>query len=169
MSLLFRNGAFVADDWRALAPDEDAPLDGKVILTPSQWRRIRDSHAQANISIGLRVEPGESLDEILPDLPRISLIAVNFPKFSDGRGFSLARQLRVRGGFGGELRAIGDVLFDQLQLMSRCGFDAFELVDSATIRLLESGRRPGVELFYQPGLGAETAEASRPWAWRARA
>jgi uncharacterized protein (DUF934 family) len=55
------------------------------------------------------------------------VIAVNFPKFTDGRGFSAARLLRERYGYQGELRAIGDVLRDQLQELERCGFDAFLL------------------------------------------
>ena len=65
------------------------------------------------------------------------------------------------------MRAVGDVLFDQMQLMVRCGFDSFEIVDPATLRLLKSGRRVAtVDRFYQPGLEREVPVGTRPWARR---
>ena len=67
----------------------------------------------------------------------------------------------------GELRATGEILFDQLQLLARCGFDSFEIKDAVTIRLLEAGRRPSLGIFYQPGLGPETPERTRLLARRA--
>jgi len=164
---LFKNDAFTPDEWRALGPDESVPLDGKVILTLPQWLESREKAPAANIPIGLRLEPGAPVQTIAADLPRLALVAVNFPKFSDGRGFSMAHQIRGDEGFTGELRAVGDILFDQLQLLARCGFDAFEIEDAATIRLLECGRRPGLGAYYQPGLGAEAPEQTRPWARRA--
>lgn len=73
----------------------------------------------------VRIEPGEDARELLPHLDRISLVEVNFPVFGDGRGYSAARILR-EAGYEGELRAVGDVLVDQLPAMRRCGFDAFK-------------------------------------------
>ena len=64
-----------------------------------------------------------SIEDIGPDLQHLALIAISFPKFTDGRAYSQARLIRGRLGFTGQLRATGDVLFDQLQLMTRCGFD----------------------------------------------
>lgn len=165
---LFRNNAFETDDWRALGEDETPPFDGKVILTLADWRR-RSENSQlraANIPLGLRLEPGDKLDAIAHDLAHLALIAIRFPAFTDGRGYSMAHQIRVTWGFAGELRATGDILFDQLHLLSRCGFDAFEVSDAATIRLLNAGQRPDFRLYYQPGLGAETTEATRSWARR---
>ncbi|WP_026606555.1 DUF934 domain-containing protein [Methylocapsa acidiphila] len=165
---LFKNDGFIADEWRALAEDEDIPLDGKVMVSLAQWRAGRERWRAANFPIGLRLEAGAPVQDIAPDLARFTLISIDFPKFSDGRGFSMARLIRRTEGFAGELRAVGDVLFDQLQHMARCGFDAFEIKDAATIRLLEAGRRPGLGLFYQPAASSdETAEPSRPWARRA--
>jgi len=80
-----------------------------------------------NIPLGLLIEPGQDLQVIAPDLSRFALIAVAFPKFTDGRGYSQARQLRGTYGFTGELRATGEVLFDQLQFLARCGFDSSRL------------------------------------------
>jgi uncharacterized protein (DUF934 family) len=166
---LFKNDAFVEDDWRRLAQGATLPLDGKVILSLEQWEESRDQAQSSNIPLGLLVEPATVAKAIAKDLDRFVLVAVDFPKFSDGRGFSLARQIRDDLGFTGELRAIGDILFDQLQYLARCGFDAFEISDGATIRLLESGRRPGLGIFYQPGGRAEIPEKTRPRARRARA
>ncbi|TRD10691.1 DUF934 domain-containing protein [Erythrobacter insulae] len=72
----------------------------------------------------VRIEPGDDARTLLPFLDRLSLIEVNFPSFADGRGYSAARILR-EAGYHGELRAVGDVLIDQLGHMRRCGFDAF--------------------------------------------
>ena len=78
---------------------------------------------QSNAS-AVRVEPGDDARALLPHLERLRLVEVNFPAFTDGRGYSSARLLR-EAGYTGELRAVGDVLVDQLSHMRRCGFDAF--------------------------------------------
>ena len=72
----------------------------------------------------VRIEPGDDTRELLPHLDRLALVEVNFPVFGDGRGYSAARILR-EAGYEGELRAVGDVLVDQLNNMRRCGFDSF--------------------------------------------
>ena len=79
--------------------------------------------AQTNAA-AVRLEPGDDARDLLPHLSRIKLIEVNFPGFGDGRGYSSARILR-EAGYTGELRAVGDVLVDQLAMLRRCGFDAF--------------------------------------------
>ena len=103
----------------------------------------------------VRIEPGEDARELLPHLDRLSLVEVNFPGFGDGRGYSAARILR-EAGYTGELRAVGDVLVDQIVAMRRCGFDSFHpakaLDDAAVDRALNryddvyqktiDGRRP---------------------------
>ncbi len=72
----------------------------------------------------VRIEPGEDVRALIPHLERLALVEVAFPKFRDGRGYSSARILR-EAGYGGELRAAGDVLVDQVNFMKRCGFDSF--------------------------------------------
>jgi uncharacterized protein (DUF934 family) len=163
---VFKGDGFVQDDWRNLGQAEVPPPGGKVILPLSQWQ-ARGGDMQSDMPLGLLIEPGQDVGTIAPDLARFALVAVAFPKFTDGRGYSLARQLRGHFGFAGELRATGEVLFDQLQLLARCGFDSFDIKDAVTIRLLEAGRRPSIGIFYQPGLGPETPERTRPWARRA--
>jgi phosphoadenosine phosphosulfate reductase len=164
---LFKNDAFVPDEWRRLARDATLPLDAKSILTLEQWRTHRDHLGASNQAHGLLLDPASDPRELGAEVARFSLIAIDFPKFSDGRGYSLARRVRDELGFTGELRAVGDILYDQLQLLGRCGFDAFEITHAATIALLESGRRPHLGIFYQPAAGSERGEPTRPWARRA--
>jgi len=83
-----------------------------------------DSFAEATNAVAVRIEPGEDARALLPHLDRLCLVEVNFPVFGDGRGYSAARILR-EAGYAGELRAVGDVLVDQIAFMRRCGFDSF--------------------------------------------
>ncbi|MDE8650431.1 DUF934 domain-containing protein [Novosphingobium album (ex Liu et al. 2023)] len=95
--------------------DDDAVNDPAVTV---------DSFAQQSNASAVRIEPGDDARDLLPYLDRLRLIEVNFPVWTDGRGYSAARVLR-EAGYDGELRAVGDVLIDQLALLRRCGFDAF--------------------------------------------
>ncbi|MEO0063194.1 MAG: hypothetical protein RLZZ08_1754 [Pseudomonadota bacterium] len=83
-----------------------------------------DSFLDQSNAAAVRIEPGDDARALLPHLDRIKLVEVNFPAHTDGRGYSSARTLR-EAGYTGELRAIGDVLVDQLSHLKRCGFDAF--------------------------------------------
>lgn len=83
-----------------------------------------DSFLDQSNAAAVRIEPGDDARELLPYLDRLALVEVNFPTFGDGRGYSAAHILR-EAGYAGELRAVGDVLIDQLASMRRCGFDSF--------------------------------------------
>ena len=83
-----------------------------------------DSFAEQTNANAVRLEPGDDARDLLPFLDRLALVEINFPTYGDGRGYSAARILREHG-FDGELRAVGDVLLDQLSHMRRCGFDSF--------------------------------------------
>ena len=83
-----------------------------------------DAFLEQDDATAVRIEPGDDARDLLPHLARIRLVEVNFPSFADGRGYSVARILR-EAGYDGELRAVGDVLVDQIAYMRRCGFDAF--------------------------------------------
>ena len=103
------------------------------------------------------------MDDIAADLARFALIALDFPKFSDGRAYSTARLLREKYGFTGELRAMGNVLADQIPFMRRVGFDSFEVTHAPTRRALTEGRIAEVKLHYQPAAAAEPPAGTRPW------
>jgi len=83
-----------------------------------------DSFAQQTNAAAVRIEPGDDARALLPHLERIALVEVNFPAWTDGRGYSSARVLR-EAGYTGELRAVGDIAPDMLGHLQRCGFDAF--------------------------------------------
>ena len=120
----------VADDWSVLRLDEnDAPEsavvpEGKVIVPLSVWESQRASLA-GRAGLGVWIGPDERAETLKGELDNFAVVAVDFPKFTDGRGYSIAYNLRKRLGYTGELRAIGDVLRDQLFSMHRVGFDAF--------------------------------------------
>ena len=113
MPKLIKNGAIVEE--------QDPEL-----LTLEQWLEEEDK-AQP-----VQLEPGEAPLPLFPHLDEIPLIAINFPTFMDGRGFSYARELRERG-YQGELRAVGNFIRDQLSYLARCGFNAFEMADQAEL------------------------------------
>ncbi len=83
-----------------------------------------DAFGDQTNAAAVRLEPGDDARDLLPYLDRLKLVEVNFPAYTDGRGYSAARILR-EAGYTGELRAAGDVLIDQLAYMRRCGFDSF--------------------------------------------
>ena len=112
---LFKDGAFVDDPWHMLGDDE--PLgEGPAILSLKAWLALGDARQGINTPVGVKLDAGEMVDALLPDLDRLSLVALSFPKFGDGRAFSKASLLRGQHGFKGEIRAVGDVLWDQLPL-----------------------------------------------------
>jgi uncharacterized protein (DUF934 family) len=121
----------VADDWSVLRLTEGETADsvevpaGKVIVPLAVWLARRETLLARAGQIGLWFASDEQAHTVKDDLDKFAVIAVDFPKFTDGRGYSIAFNLRKRLGYTGELRAIGDVLRDQLFQMHRCGFDAY--------------------------------------------
>lgn len=126
MTRLVKDRALVEDPWRYADADGALP-DGDVIVPYARFRAEREALLARNGGLGVRLAPDDDPAAIAGDLDRLGVIALGFPKFTDGRAYSQARLLRERLGFKGELRAVGDVLRDQLLLMKRSGFDAFEL------------------------------------------
>lgn len=139
MKSIIKNRDVVADDWTVVRADEhgnlpSAPPSGRQIVPLALWQRDRDAWPNDEPAPGVWLAPDDDPAELVEDLARLPLIAVDFPVFRDGRGYSIARLLRERHGWRGELRAIGDVLRDQLGYMARCGFDAFEVRADKDIR-----------------------------------
>ena len=124
--VLIKDGAVIDDPWIMLADDAELP-NSPVIVTLDRWLAERDRLIGRNIPLGVRLGSGRSPAEIAGDLDRFSVVALEFPVFTDGRAYTSARLLRERYGYGGEIRAVGDVLRDQILFMVRCGFDAFEM------------------------------------------
>ncbi len=161
---LWRPNGFIEETWTRLADGEPAPPEAAVIVSLPRWLDDREALAARTAPVGVAVEAGADAQAHLPDLATRPLVALAFAKFADGRAFSYARLLRDRLGFEGELRATGDVLIDEIPLMLRCGFTAFEVINEPTIRALEAGRLPGSPLHYQPAsVGGESRAGARPW------
>lgn len=105
-----------------------ADLTGKDILVPlAAWKSHHSEWLKHQGRLGVLLEPNDEPADVASELGRLSLVAVHFPVFTDGRGYSIGRLLRERYGYSGELRAVGDILQDQLFYLSRVGFDAFLL------------------------------------------
>jgi uncharacterized protein (DUF934 family) len=130
--MIIKNKTIIEDDWQVLrlqgqeTAKEVVIPDGNIIVPLKVWLEQRAVLQQRN-DIGVWFASDERPEDLTEDIHRFSVIAVDFPKFSDGRGYSIAYNLRARMGYSGELRAIGDVLRDQLFYMQRVGFDTFEL------------------------------------------
>lgn len=121
-----------SEDVFAEVADDAVLPDGPVILSLTRFQTEGDALIGANRPVGVRIAPDESVEDLAYDLPRLALVAVAFPKFGDGRGYSSAALLRQRLGFTGEVRAVGEVLREQALFLTRCGFDAFAVSDGST-------------------------------------
>lgn len=159
---------FRDDDWRH-ADDAAAlagngcfilPLAVAAGLDPSERRLAKDR-------LGVLVQPGEPIESVVELLPDLSVVALAFPVFSDGRSFSKAELLRSRHGFDGAVRAVGQVLLDQLPHMLRLGFDEFEVSDPVLLDRLERGETGGIAQHYQPtAVDAAAPAKGAAYAWR---
>ncbi|RAU16736.1 hypothetical protein DN062_16530 [Nitrincola tibetensis] len=130
---LIINREKVQDSWALVSPEEGADFverasGHELLLVPFDCLEVAD--ALGSKQLGVQVTGEVEVEQLVPWLSKLSLIAIEFPVFRDGRGFSLARQLR-RVGYTGELRAVGDVGRDRLGYLERCGFNAFLIAEEA--------------------------------------
>ena len=133
--------AWVDDAFVAVPDEEPTPAAGGVILSLQRFQGEGEGLLAAGRSVGVRIKSDEQVEALAYDLPQLALVALDFPKFRDGRAFSSAMLLRERYGYTGEVRAVGEVLREQLNYMIRCGFDAFEPSDGATPQDIERAAR----------------------------
>ena len=122
----------VADDnwtpFTGLEHPDNLPT-GDIYIPLEAWKDHRDDLLLRNSGLGIILDVTDDVLELKDDLERLDLIVLQFPKMGDGRAYTQARLLRERLGYQGEIRAVGDVLQDQVFYMQRCGFNAFELRD----------------------------------------
>ena len=138
---IWRDGGFHPDEWVHFTPDSALLAGDYPLLVPFKDFLAEPNRFPAHEGpLAIEVASGEAVDALAPYLQRLALIALAFPKFSDGRAYSSARLLRERLGFTGELRAIGDVLADQIPLMRRCGITSFAVSHAPTA--LRAADRP---------------------------
>ena len=160
MPKLLKGRSFVNDRWsivRAAASLVDVP-GGVPVLVPLAFWQAHRAALRARGAAGVWLAPADDPGALAADLATLHVIAVDFPSFTDGRGYSTARLLRERYGYTGELRAIGDILRDQLFALAECGFDAFAL---------RADREPADALRsfddFPAGIYAPTTRTPRPW------
>ena len=164
---LWKDGAFIADPFKPWEEGVDPAAAGYVHVPLAVFLANRDAFLANPHPLGLLVSPGEKVEDVETDLGRFASIAIRFPAFTDGRGYSTARLLAERYRYSGEVRAIGDVLQDQVPLMRRCGITAFVVEHEPTRQALIENRLPEVALFYQPVGLTEVPAGTRPFLRRA--
>lgn len=139
MAEIIKDRTIVADDWclvrlgEGQAAADIALPTGKLIVPLAVWQARREELSKRD-ALGIWLANDEGPELIANDLPHFALIAIDFPKFFNGRGYSSAALLRSRYGYRGELRAIGDVLRDQMFYLARVGFDAFAVRSDRSIQ-----------------------------------
>lgn len=166
-AVLFRHGRRAEDDWQFPAEDAALPESGSIALPKARLLAEWEVLAARNTPLGVVLVSGETLAGLEDVLPRLSLVRLVIPRYADGRLYSIARLLRDRHGFTGEVRAAGDILRDQVALLTRTGFDALEVTHPGTIAALEDNSIVAVRHHYQAAAAQDVeiqpAPATRPW------
>jgi uncharacterized protein (DUF934 family) len=162
MRRILRRHEVVADEWRLFG---EAVADTDAIIVPlAELRKDTAAWLARKGPLGVRLAPAESVESLSDVLPRLGLVAVEFPSVGDGRGFSYGRLLRDRLNFKGELRAVGaGVKQDKIFLLARCGFESFELPpEEKADEALAALRR--YDVVYQPAEPVEGIKRQRYFA-----
>ena len=160
---LFKDGKFMADPFRAWQDGDDPASVRYTHIPVAVFLANREAVLNNPHPNGLLVMPADRVEDVALDLDRFASIAISFPGFTDGRGYTSARLVAERYNYTGEIRAIGDVLMDQITLMRRCGVNAFVVTHPATRKALETGHLTTVNLFYQPVGKTEVPVGTRPF------
>jgi uncharacterized protein (DUF934 family) len=134
---ILKDGVIAEDRWRHLADDE-APAGGAFTVSLPRWQAEKESLSQLGAELGVRLRGEDSAEAVAEDLPGLGLVVVEFPALADGRGFSIARILRDRYRYEGEIRARGFFIRDQVYFLGRVGVNAFECAECADLESLVS-------------------------------
>jgi uncharacterized protein (DUF934 family) len=164
---LWTPAGFREDEWTHAEGAEALAGNGRFILPLAAFLALDPAQRRsAKERIGVLLQPADPVERIADMLDQLSLVALAFPAFNDGRSFSKAELLRGRYGFEGAIRAAGQVLVDQLPHMLRLGFNEFEVTNAVLIRRLEEGRVGGLGVYYQPT--TESPGTTAKFSWRRR-
>ncbi|HEY0266846.1 MAG TPA: DUF934 domain-containing protein [Rhizomicrobium sp.] len=155
MTRLIKSGAYAPDTFAAVADDAALP-EGPVIVSLTRFQKDRETLLERNTPIGVRLKSDQNPQALGDDVSRLSLVALEFPKFRDGRAFSWARILRTRLGFTGEIRAVGDFLYDQVNYQHRTGFDAWEVPDDFTLEMFNRALTEMTNVYQPSADGKKT-------------
>jgi len=139
MPKLIKNSEITENTWVTLEKDYSGELPEGPAFVPFAYFLENAAAVCENPNLGVWLDSDESPEALEPYLNKLASIAINFPKFADGRGYSYARILRDRFSYSGELRAIGDVLHDQMFFYQRCGFDAYAVREDKNSEIAMQG------------------------------
>jgi uncharacterized protein (DUF934 family) len=146
---LVKNGELFTSSFVDASGAEAVPATGPVIVSLDQWKAQRDDLLKRGTPLGIRLHSDQAPELIAADLEHFAVVALEFPKFRDGRAYSYARLLRERYGFKGELRAVGEVLLEQLFFMLRTGFDVFDIQSADPLKDYRTALAD-FSVWYQP-------------------
>ncbi|MEE4011089.1 DUF934 domain-containing protein [Roseibium sp. FZY0029] len=167
MATIFKDGDFVEETWVRTDTETGAAVQGDALVPMTVFLVDPDAFLARDGKTAVIIEAGDDVELIEKYLDRLALVAVDFPSFSDGRGFSAARILREQIGYKGDIRAIGNYILDQVPLARRCGVSTFEISKPEVLKALKAGEWPEVTKYLQPvGTVDEIPEGTRPWARR---
>lgn len=156
---------FAKDDWTYAESAEALAGAGRFILPLAAFLELEPQmRVLFKDRLGVILQSGDRLDDFAERLDILALVALVFPAFTDGRSYSKAELLRGRLGYKGAMRAVGQVLVDQLPHMLRVGFTEFEISNPVLLKRLEAGDIGGLPVYYQPS--AKLASMSGKYAWR---
>jgi len=152
MAVIIKGMSVIDDPWQRLEPGGDGslpplPATGDIIVPLALWQERREALLARPGRLGVWLDSHEDPAAIAEDLKLFGVVAVQFPKFGDGRGYSIAYLLRERYGWRGELRAFGDIWRDQLFHLASCGFNAFQLREGEDPREALAGFRDFSETY----------------------
>ena len=153
---LIKDGVLVEDGFQNCTALDEFPESGALIVSVEQWQDHWEKLIRRRDPVGVQIKSHEHPEIIADDLESLDVVALEFPKFTDGRAYSYARLLRDRYGFAGELRAVGDVLLEQIHYMERVGFNSMEIDSDQPLTDFETARAE-FTVWYQP-----SADARKP-------
>lgn len=168
MATIFKDGEFVEETWIKAEAETGPAAEGDLLVPLSLFLETPDAYLSRTGKTALLVEPGDDVAAAAVHLDRLAFVAVAFPSFADGRGFSAARDLRQHLNYTGDIRAVGNYILDQVPLARRCGVSSFEISKPEVLKALKAGEWPEVTKYLQPAFGTvdEIPEGTRPWARR---
>jgi len=159
---VLKAGEAVPDHWEHAGDEQHLPAGQNFIVCLDRLKRDQEFLFAREAPLGVILPPGTRATDVAEFLDRLDLVSIEFPKFRDGRGFTLARVLRERYGFDGEIRATGHILPDQYVLLLRCGFSSVEVPETADLSVWQAALAR-YKVAYQPGLTTES-----PLSWLRR-
>ncbi|MCV0426711.1 MAG: DUF934 domain-containing protein [Roseibium sp.] len=167
MATIYKDGEFVEENWTRVDVDTGTAVEGDGLVSQTLFLENAEVYLARAGKTAVLVEAGDNVELLKPYLDRLAYVAVDFPSFADGRGFSAARVLREQIGFEGDIRAAGKYILDQVPLARRCGVSSFEISKPEVLKALKAGEWPEVTKYLQPvGTVDEIPVGTRPWARR---